>query len=138
LFIRIPKTASTSICHVLKPVEHRTALEWKETLGSEWDKKVVFSVVRNPFDRFVSMYYFFAAFGKAWKEDGVIKKKDINEWVLDNDLTKLVESPDYSFIKPQVEYLKDKEGNLMVNRIIRYENLNSEWDGLLQELGVPL
>ena len=135
LFIRIPKTASTSICHVLRPIEHKRAVEWKEQLGSEWDNKLTFSVVRDPYDRFISMYYFFSVFGKAQKDNGTIKKQDVNDWLEQHEISETEGLPDYEFIKPQADYLHDEKGNLMVKRLIKFENLSEEWPALLQEIG---
>ena len=60
LFVRIPRTASTSICQALNVwPNHKTALMWKERLGDEWNQTFKFTIVRHPYDRFLSMCQYF-------------------------------------------------------------------------------
>lgn len=136
LFVRIPKTASTSVCHALQPIVHKTAQEWIDELGiDEWNNRYTFSVVREPYDRFISMYYFLGIFGKAHWRNGQRVKQDINEWLANNHISSLESHNDYKFIKPQTDYLCDDNDNLLVDRLVRFENINDEWLDLLDELG---
>jgi hypothetical protein len=135
LFIRIPKTASSSICRVLRPIEHRSALEWKQQIGdTEWDKLLTFSVVRDPYDRFISIYYFFNMFSTVRRVGEFMTREDINEWLSTHEITEGENKINSEFCKPQADFLLDEKGTLMVKRLIRFEDLPQDWNTLLQEL----
>ena len=63
-YVQIPKTAGTSIGHWL--IDHKRTSVYKEwynhptleEINSAIDKNFSFTVVRNPWDRIVSAYYF--------------------------------------------------------------------------------
>ena len=62
-FRRLPRNASTSIECVFSPqyeiLKERIPLsEYKDKMD-DWDSACIFAVIRNPFDRVVSMYQWF-------------------------------------------------------------------------------
>lgn len=136
LFIRIPRTASTSICEALELENwHETALERKEKLGSEFDSKFKFTIVRHPFERFLSGFYFLSIFGT---QEYLGEPRDPNKFLQETDLAEFTKNDFNNFImKPQTDYILDELGNSIVDFIGRYENLEKDWATICEALGVP-
>lgn len=62
IFVHIPKTGGSSIRELLGlPIgdySHPTAKEYEKAFPEEWGRFYKFAVVRNPWDRFVSAYFY--------------------------------------------------------------------------------
>ncbi len=146
ILIHVPKTAGTSIEKVLgvygrrdclhglskgSSMQHWTAGEVIDLMGIELYRNF-FSIgfVRNPWDRLVSEYAF-------------LKKGDIS---IESDLTfhqflsklpvkKGVDAePLYQHLRPQSEYLYDNDGNMLVDYVGRFENLNACWNDISNKI----
>ena len=152
LFIHIPKTGGNTIQNILKPysdeefitpkphqdgyerfelkhpkfelMKHSTLFDYYKSFGAkELSKHLIFTSVRNPYDRLLS-FYFSPHRGKVeWNETSFIE-----------------------FIKgipPAVSYLKinNIEGNKIITpphiqHIIRYENFKDDLISVLNILGI--
>jgi len=138
IFIHINKTAGTSIINIIgKPFrKHLTAKEIIKVIGQDkWDKAYKFAVVRNPWDKVVSQY-------KHNIKNNVtnMAKKEISfkDWVAG---TYGKNKGKYYFYRPQmflpqVEWLKDFEGKINMDKIIRFENLTDEMNQVFNTLGI--
>ena len=119
LMIRIPRTASTSICQALNDYpRHKPASRLKEELKEEWDSLFKFSIVRHPYTRFISMYQHF--FGDKVKFEEFMGKE--------------LYRGDSRFL-PQVHYLYD-QGRLIVDYLGRFEDLDSSWEFIAGKIGI--
>jgi chondroitin 4-sulfotransferase 11 len=149
IFIHIPRAAGTSIKEALE-LQGRGHLPWQYyylVYPGQWNSYIKFSVVRNPWDRVVSAYNY-AKMKKSYWHD---------------NLNKITPHPDYELLHdkrfaecceilknkrnllkheswhPQHLWIvKTKDGNdsLMVDFILRYENLENDFYDLCKKLGI--
>jgi len=146
VFIQIPKTAGTSIRNTLHfyPTlrgynnrfdQHQTVRDVIRLAGQEkWEKAFTFSFVRNPWSRVVSMHRFSGKQGyidesMAGNFEAYVDM--ICDFTKKEDPQKMLKKHFY----PQVDWLKDNEGNINVDFIGRFENLHEDFDRLCKALG---
>ncbi|MCI5142064.1 MAG: hypothetical protein D3909_10155 [Candidatus Electrothrix sp. ATG1] len=97
--------------------------DWKEKL-SFYNDYFVFSVIRNPWDRFIS----------GWKYCESTRNKELIDVI--NDLPKT--GHDYRHLtRPQIEILLDKDGKLITDYLIRFERLQDDFDIVCDRIGKP-
>lgn len=144
IFVRMPKRASTSICRVFGMDWDNPDMHYMNE-GPDSDEALSappyfkFSVVRNPYDRFVS----------GWKFCEYTKDRPLLD-VLRNLLRWHQVPVGFNFsdpatdffaythiTKPQHERLLTKDGRLGVDFIMRYESLQSDFDHVCGVLGMP-
>jgi len=153
IFFHIPSTAGTSICSshetsLLKYIcrdngvlggGHRSVLEIQQTYPDEFSKYYKFCVIRNPFSRFVSKFFYrryekFNGHVFDWTDKASQALLPQLYWITDRsvlfDPKGLKRDPYY---RPDQHY-----GKIMVDRMIRFENLIPELSEVLNELGVPV
>lgn len=146
VFIHIPKNAGTSIKKALrlnKSPCHLFASEIKHAIGpKEFGKNARVCVIRNPWDRLVSIYcqqrtrrktlFFKGIKGSGGLvpgfEDGVPTFEDFilkyfpKTWWQGRSLS-------------QTKYIQhSNKDKIIVNKILRYEKLDEEWEKLSKEL----
>lgn len=131
VFIHQRKNAGTSIIQSFgfKPMSPEWRLFNNGTLSEEWQRRdesakdyLVFTVVRNPWDRFVS----------GWKY--LPKYRDLPLDEVMADLPQ--EGHDYRHpTRPQLDILVDAEGRFVPDFVIRYENLEADYRALCRLIG---
>jgi chondroitin 4-sulfotransferase 11 len=138
VFIHINKTAGTSIVQALRilPEGHKTALQKQNELGKAvWASKFSFAFVRNPWERLVSQYYYRVRINKtnlqtqplgfpAWLGE-VFEAQ--NPYYRDNP----------QVFSPQLDWLTDETGQIIVSFIGRFENLDRDFQTICQHLQRP-
>jgi hypothetical protein len=135
VFIHINKTGGSSIEKALNiPFEHKTAREKIQEMGqSRWNKKFSFAVVRNPWDKVVSHYHYRVKTNQTKLRENSI---EFTEWVKRSygvqdeyyyDIPKM--------FMPQVEWIVDNQGKIVVDKIMHFENLENEFNEVLEILG---
>lgn len=152
VFVHIPKTAGTSIVDTLYDINGHDTSEYFDKHESvsdimsylNWIKfydYTKFTVVRNPYDRLVSWFHYYRSFwlnrehGERPCSEKCISefmKGNFNDWVAklkpyhDSTCQTDVACP-FHIISPQYRYLIDSHERIMLDFIIRYENLNEDW-----------
>lgn len=137
IFVHINKTAGTSLTKALNlPVKrHLTVKEIIDIVGEkEFYAAFKFTVVRNPWSKVVSHYKFRVKSNQTMMKDNPISFKN---WV---SLTYGQNKDSYYYDKPkmfqpQLEWLKDYNGKIAVDKIIKFENLSSEFAEIALILG---
>ena len=136
VFIHINKTAGSSIEQALNlPFEHKTAAEKLAELGAyRWRRAFRFSFVRNPWDKVVSHFHYRTKTNQTMMGDGHIS---FREWVLRayGERDPLYYDQPKMFM-PQVDWLRDASGAIIVDYIGRYERLNSDFAAVCKRIGV--
>ena len=97
-----------------------------------------FCVVRNPFDRMVSIWLWGY---KGWKAKTFKEflTRHYNGEYKDNPATRSVTTSLIStwHYSPQIDWIVDKSGKIAVDRIIRFENLKNDFKKLCKDWGLP-
>jgi chondroitin 4-sulfotransferase 11 len=149
IFVHIPKCAGTSIENLFTP-----DVNWwlrKTNLGSEQHLTIgemkrinkynehlstyfKFSVIRNPWSRFLSAYKF--------AKNGFRKTRcSFKEFCLNtqkNCPQKGPHKPYYRYIKTQqFDYLCDGSGEIVVDFICKLENLQEDFNIICDKIGIP-
>jgi hypothetical protein len=91
------------------------------------NKYDLFAVVRNPYEKCISEYYFF----KNWNKNPE-SEFELNNYINNNLIDKNNIMNDGHFI-PQYKYLFDKNMNLIVNNVLKFENLENDFDNLMKK-----
>lgn len=147
VFVHIPKTAGTTICSswegsLLKHIcrddgflggTHKSAMQLQAMYPHEFKHYFKFCVIRNPYDRFVSKYFFKQLnprddFDLDWTDkesEGLLPQV---YWITDRSQIKNEKDP---YDRPDTRW-----GRIIINHMIRYENINSELPELLSDLGI--
>lgn len=159
LFIHIQKTAGRSFEAVLKENitdlescmgTHDHALWAREELGDEWFDYYKAAFVRNPWDRLVSWYTMIQEKGTmTWYKRifGMRRYNDLTQYVLANansfddfiykcrDTINDIDGKK-SILYNQLDYVSDKNGDLIVDFVGRFENLGEDSQTVFSSLGL--
>lgn len=135
VFIHINKTGGSSVEKALRiPFEHKTALEKIQEIGQDaWDGKLTFTIVRNPWDKVVSHYHHRVKKNRTNLRD---KPIDFVEWVKRayGNQDAFYYNNEKMFM-PQIDWIADTSGRILVDEIIYFENLDAEFRNILQKIG---
>lgn len=127
VFVHINKTGGSSIEKALGlPFQHKTARELRDELGRQrWERRFSFAFVRNPWDKVASHYHFRVLTNQTSLGADPI---GFNEWVVraygEND-PRYFDRP--KMFMPQVEWVSDERGRIIVDFIGRFERLEEDF-----------
>lgn len=135
VFIHINKTGGSSVEKALNiPFEHKTALEKIEEIGQgNWSSKLTFTVIRNPWDKVVSHYHYRVQTNQTNLRDKPIAFKKWVQRTYGNQDPFYYDNP--KMFMPQIDWISDKTGNILVDKIVRFENLDNEFIEVMKILG---
>ena len=134
-FVHINKTGGSSVEQALGlPFQHKTALELRDELGaSRWERRFTFTIVRNPWDRAVSHFYYRVMTNQTGLGENPI---DFSEWIervyVDRD-PRYYDQP--RMFMPQLDWLADEKGRLLVKLVGRYESLERDFTQICKNIG---
>ena len=124
IFIHIPKTAGFAIGRCLRDIgalKHGYGFSHviARRIVKQCDSKcVIMGVVRNPYDRLYSIYEFYRK-----------KRTDIKKNVtFENFIMNYKNYEKYEWADTCYNYLTNKDGKLMTTDIIKFENLQTEYN----------
>lgn len=85
IFVHIPKCAGRSICDIFNQrFDHYTAKYYEKEFSRFWHEYQKMTIVRNPFDRLVSLYIYLKEHRRHHAEPVAKNIHDFKLWVLTN------------------------------------------------------
>jgi hypothetical protein len=135
ILIHINKTGGSSVEQALGlRFEHLTALEKIAQIGRpQWDSAYTFAFIRNPWDKVVSHYHYRVQTNQT---NLATDPLTFAQWV---SLTYGRQDPAYydnaKMFMPQVDWITDAEGKLLVNFVGRFERLAADFKTICRHLG---
>lgn len=126
-FVHINKTAGSSVERALGlPFQHKTARELRDQIGPRrWTKRFTFTFVRNPWDKVASHYHYRVMTNKTGLATA---RLPFNDWVVraygDRD-PHYYDNP--KMFMPQNQWIVDEDGEIMVDFIGYFENLEADF-----------
>lgn len=105
---------------------HLTAKDYvayKYIPGELFERYFKFSVARNPYSRVVSLYHY---------QNCLVSFKNFTCDILPNQLWR----KQFYFVRPQVDFLKDDNGDCILDRVLFLEELNNDLRELREKTGL--
>ena len=138
LFVWINKTAGVSVAKALgikkDLYNHYTAMELRSIFGAEaFANMFKFCFVRNPWDKVVSEFRF-----RIWTyQNELTPDTSFAEWV---KLAYVNKDPMYhdwpKMFLPQLEWLTDEKGQIAVDFVGRFENVQNDFDRICDAIKI--
>lgn len=129
LFVWINKTAGLSVARALgidkKSYNHYTAMELREIVGAEdFSSMFKFCFVRNPWDKVLSEFHF-----RIWtSQNELTANTSFADWVRSTYVDRDPKYYDWpKMFLPQLEWLTDEKGQIAVDFVGRFENLQNDF-----------
>ena len=114
---------------------HSTANELRQIIGDQlWTSLFTFSVVRNPFDRAASLYLYY----KNTEKIAVGDFKDFCQAIQGSLFWAEQNRPHPPMWRTQKSYLFDRQNNLLVSEVGRYESFEKFLDIVRKKTGLLL
>jgi chondroitin 4-sulfotransferase 11 len=152
LFIHIQKTAGTSIINNLFQLggtrwigNQHSLIKYYELENK--DKYFKFCFVRNPWDRLLSWYNMLQrrTFENDWTNYVLNNSTNFSEFLALTDIVyetcerEKIFKEDYpkSITINQLDYISDNEGNIVVDFIGMFENLQNDYAHIMKQLNIP-
>lgn len=133
IFIHIPRTGGVSLClSIFKNLAggHYSYRDYKKIYSSRTiETYFKFSMVRNPYDRLASAYYFLKSGGfnetdKEWSRSNISTCTDLEHFIL--SFLPKEEILNSIHFKPQFSYLTDSNNDINLDFIGRFENYHND------------
>ena len=152
IFIHVPKAGGTSVEWALRKYgvwqhnadqyqsiyyKHALARDLKRMMSTEFDRYYRFGLVRNPWDWVASNYAFNRGMhGVYLRHTNMTETPKVPEfaagWTFKHWLRWWIDT-----CKPsQLQLMTDEQGSLLMNRVLRFEDLKGEFFGLCLRLRV--
>jgi hypothetical protein len=106
---------------------HYNIIDYMQYINkTTFNNMIRFTIVRNPYDRTVSLFRFIYPSFMQDKSNFIKFLNDIKSGKL-ND----------TFFAPQYNYIVDDMGNMKVDNILKFENLNEDWCIFCKKYNIP-
>jgi len=139
VFVHINKTGGTSIEEILKKLsrnlngKHHFIQEYRKLADAKhgFENYFKFTIVRNPWDRLLSNYFY-----KKLNYNNLIQDLSFKKWITNSC------DRNYSFENclsrhTQLDWIVDENGEVVVDFIGKFENLQEDFDTICDKIGIP-
>jgi len=145
LFMHIPKNAGCSVLRLdifVNSWAHHTLSEYKSRVAPDlWSNLTTVAIVRNPWDRFTSLWGYFNSMGQGhdfYQETNI----PISKWIKSRGSFRevVLQFNKAPFAATDMHFFSQTYwfGDLEVDRILRYETLADDWEKLATQVGMPV
>lgn len=141
VFIHIPKAAGSSVLAAGAAYTkwHQPYAYYERFFRPGRQLVLSFSVVRHPYDRFLSAFSYLRGGGmngvdRAWAQRHMAKIPDAEDFAL-----RLPDDPALlagMHFRPQAWFLRARDGSIGVDRILYFERLDEEWPDFARSAGL--
>lgn len=121
-FLHIPKTGGVSICQALG----------RKVTGHHKPSRKAFCFIREPFDRFISTFYYLQAGGR-----NAMDKRDRDQWIGNLDIHRFVREQLHAASKSQMHFRP--QTTWLNNKVVfygRYHHLQQDFDYVCQMMNI--
>ena len=139
LFIHIPKTGGNSIkqTNFFKSCSYFGHTYIRDVKHANM-YKYSFAIVRNPYDRLVSAYFYLKKGGMPNNSYDLQMQKRLKKYTYFKDFVRdLKLFVNDTHFKPQHMFVCDSGGRIIVNHILKVENIDNEFSQLLRSKLLP-
>ena len=135
VFIHINKCGGTTIDTLFtgKFAGHKKAFVYKRSKPNIFDNYFKFTFVRNPWDRVVSFYHY--QIKRGWDYYPFNKTIPFDKFVKNWLKPMRRQTPLATY--PCYDWISDKDDNLLVDFIGRFENFQEDFDIVCDKIGIP-
>lgn len=143
VFVFIPKTGTTTIITQLSQIDpvlfpfhapHRTAIQFR-AIDPLYDSKFSFSIIRNPFQRLVSLWQHDIRAELGKKNMAYAKYHDFNTWILEQATHNEWHRSGWAL--PQWYWVSDSN-KVIVTKLFRFEYYREGLNELSNIIGITL
>ena len=136
IFVHINKTGGSSIEKALKlPFQHRTATEIIDLIGARrWASRFSFAFIRNPWDKVASHYHYRVKTNQTALGRNPIPFKEWVRLAYGEQALPYYDKP--KMFMPQMDWVADAEGTILVDFIGRFETLHNDFDEVCTRVGI--
>ena len=151
IFVHIPKNAGSSIFDSLYNVNKDVSSDHKPIEFYYMHKELnhplkSFAVVRNPWDRFISIFFYIKRHSTNPHKNSTIQKfftyinqfKNVNEFILKEFSSNKIFSYKSNIFWPQYKYITNNKKRIIVDHIIKFETLNEDIKELSKKLNLTI
>jgi len=145
IFIHIPKCAGTQIQNEIftqnkhyKIRLHSSINLIKEQFKNEYNTYFKFTIVRNPYDRFISAFFYLKNNGPFDKYKLHLKDKITNNdiYSFTRELYINKELQDIIHFIPMYQFICDNQNNIIVDKIVYFENMNDDINNIFKKYNI--
>lgn len=135
IFIHIPKCAGTSVAESLYGVDpwHHSIKSYSEC---QLRRSEVFTIVRDPVKRFVSIYVYLKSKAEKYPDSiytDALEAESIDDFFYKEVKNKSDEERNY-FLRSQHWYISDNKGNSRVDHIVNMERLEIDFPNKIKDM----